>query len=329
MKLDLSYSFSKRALGTFWLPVATISFFLLFIPFIVDCIFHSGSINITKCIYFVVMSVVLFNRSQEFWIHNKKRKMILDIIMSPIIWIISVPVFIMIAIMVGIMIVVIWCNRKNKKDPKLLYVMTYWLASMMLFTFGIRLKVKGNLPKNGQYIITPNHSAFIDEGFVGIIAELKPFRVVFAKEIQRTPFVKFFARRFGIPIERGNIESKRKTTWAVSGEIGNGFNIIIFPEGSMLRPWEIEKGLRDFLLGPFLLAIKNNIPIIPVINDWPTEFKPRSEKFWGKPWWWSPRTITTYYLEPVYPEGKTAEQLMEEVREKMLKKLRNLREVVR
>jgi len=310
MKVDFSYPFTQRALRTFYLPLFTLTFFVIIVPFII----YPPTIHVTKYIYVWVLALVFFLRSEEFWI---KKKTLLDKITTILTWVTYFPIFLPIA---AVCIIVVLSIRNS------VYALAHLLSGFSLFIFGARLKIIGGIPDEEKYIILFNHCSVIDELIWCVFIFLRKFKVVYDPTIRRALFVSFFAKRFGIPVRRAEEKSIDCVKWEISKGIKKGFDILEAPEGSRLRLHEMKEGLRSFQPGAFLLSIRNKMPIIPVVIYWTIKFKPRNEKVFGGHWWWSPRTITIYCLDPVFPqECEKKEELQERVRNLMKSKLNELK----
>jgi 1-acyl-sn-glycerol-3-phosphate acyltransferase len=66
-----------------------------------------------------------------------------------------------------------------------------------------------------------------------------------------------------IKLERGNFGSIKKVYREAAGWLRNGVSVLFFPEGTRNKTDEIG----DFRNGAFKLAIKERVPILPVIFE--------------------------------------------------------------
>ncbi len=203
-----------------------------------------------------------------------------------------------------------------------MYRIMYFLATTILYVFGIRLEFVGKLPK-GQYIIICNHCSTIDDIINAPIMGLKGWKVVFAPEVRRIPLVSLFLMFIGIPVKREDLESKEEVKGAIKFFLEKKFNILIFPEGKRLT--EPRKRKKDvyilpFQKGAFFLSQKTGIPVVRVVVSWTYLFKPRAGQ-----WWFSPRKITIKYLDPILiEEGETIGDFANRARLSMETELRRL-----
>jgi 1-acyl-sn-glycerol-3-phosphate acyltransferase len=147
----------------------------------------------------------------------------------------------------------------------------------------------------------------------------KKWKVVFAKGEKRIPFVVTFLKYIGIPFSREELRSKKETSDKVISYLKEqDGNILVFPEGRRLPVEKREDLIMAFHHGAFRWSYECDVPIIPVVVSWTFLFKPRSGQ-----WWFSPRTITINYLDPVLMrEHESIDDFSQRIRESMLIKLK-------
>ncbi len=184
-----------------------------------------------------------------------------------------------------------------------------WLSWIFL-----QVKIKTKYPKGFRYIknhvIISNHQSNLDIFFVGPIV---PRRTVSLgkKEILKIPFFgQMYWLAGNILINRGN----HKKAWSVMDKVAqtikeDNCNVWIMPEGTRSK----GRGLLPFKKGPFLIAIKGQLPIQPVV------FSQYEKTFdLGK---LKPGKVVIEAMDPISTEGMTLDdldQLMAETRDKML-----------
>lgn len=118
-----------------------------------------------------------------------------------------------------------------------------------------------NLPKEGGYIMYPNHQGKFDAlGIISnhdapcsIVMELKRSKVVLTNEF--VDVVK------GIRIDRDNLREQLKSIKALSERVKAGDRFILFPEGGYNHN---GNNLQEFLPGAFKAALWSKQPIVPV-----------------------------------------------------------------
>lgn len=219
-------------------------------------------------------------------------------------------------------------GSEDKKRVGLHHNALEWLIVLIvlrtvkiLLRISFRLKVKGleNLPEKGPYIITPNHTSYID-GF-GVVTALpsKSFRYLYSLGFQRYftgRFKESFARlSHVIPIDRETYLNKAFQMAAYV--LRNGKSLLIFPEGGRSYDGEI----MEFKRGVGILSLELNVPVIPTYIKGSFEALPRGA-IWPK---FTEIKIT--FGKPLYPsdldmsrkpEGMDKYQFfMNELREKV------------
>ena len=133
-------------------------------------------------------------------------------------------------------------------------------------------KGKENLPKNGPYILAPNHISLLDP-FVLHSKHNRPTTYLMAEDLEDLGW-----RELWLPWLYGVLLVNRKslkpsTIKATKKQIEKNEPICIFPEGTSLG-----EGLKPLKDGAAYLAIKNKIPIIPVALSGTEKIAPKLKK---------------------------------------------------
>ena len=136
-------------------------------------------------------------------------------------------------------------------------------AQWVIWSTGINYEVYGldNIDPDKQYIFMCNHESALDI-LLGVAAI--PSNIVFLakKELFRIPVFGWAMRAAGmIEIDRQNSEIARKTvSEAVETLIHSPFSTLIYPEGTRSDRGE----LLPFKKGGFILAIRTQLPVVPI-----------------------------------------------------------------
>ena len=134
------------------------------------------------------------------------------------------------------------------------------MVSVVFCFFLIKMTINGkkNLPKNGPYILAPNHIDDIDP-FPLAGAVNKPITFLMAQDQAKIKWYKYWAPwSYGtLLIDRKKIQPS--TIKAVHKQIKKKEIICIFPEGTT-----IGSGLKKAKNGASFFAARHEIPIIPV-----------------------------------------------------------------
>ena len=170
-----------------------------------------------------------------------------------------------------------------------------------------RLEVYGleNLPEP-PFIIAPNHASYLD-GFV--LASALPHSIASktyflgAEEYFRNPISSTFgklAHVVPIDLQKKVKESVEKTAWLLRTQNV----VVIFPEGARTR----DGKLLPFKKGFAILSSVLNVPIVPtaIVGTYQSmSIRDRFPK---------PTKIKVVFGKPVYPKGKSLEDIVQEVR---------------
>ncbi len=150
-------------------------------------------------------------------------------------------------------------------------IVSLWLA-------GVRLRVEGveHLPGGDQPVIfAGNHQSNFDIlcYFAGLRLQ---FRWMAKQELFRIPLFGLAMRRCGyISIDRRDRRKAMKSMLAAAEQIRNGTSVVIFPEGTRSE----DGHLQEFKKGGFLIALKAQVPIVPVAISGSRNVLPR-DRFW-------------------------------------------------
>lgn len=218
-------------------------------------------------------------------------------------------------------------NKKTKKGIckfKKVFDLKYLFLDFLKFLFFIPclldLRIKrvyktGKKPKGyfkGKYILASNHTSFEDPVILTAAFFSRRLSFIATKEI--------FARKFwgiimilirAIKIDKENIALS--TFKEVSSTLEHGHIVAIFPEGHV----ELKEGLDTYKSGAILMAIMNNVDLMPVyLHKRKNRFK-RQIVVYGE------RLDLSKYLTLGYPSVEDIEKITLIVKEKE-EELRNI-----
>jgi 1-acyl-sn-glycerol-3-phosphate acyltransferase len=142
----------------------------------------------------------------------------------------------------------------------------HWLARHLL---GIRVQVHGSIPEGAQLIAVKHQSMFET---LEIVRLAKLPVIVMKRELAGIPLFGFMTRRYGvIPVERtAGAKALREMLVAGKAAVAAGRPVIIFPEGTRVRPGETPP-LRPGFAGLYRALA---LPVVPVAVD--------SGRLWGR-----------------------------------------------
>jgi 1-acyl-sn-glycerol-3-phosphate acyltransferase len=135
-------------------------------------------------------------------------------------------------------------------------------ARACLTVSGARLTVVGgeNLSRQPVAVYASNHTSYMDTPV--IFASLPfQFRILAKAELWRIPFIGWYLARSGqIPIDTANPRTLLASLSGGVKALKAGMPLFVFPEGSRTPDGE----LKDFLSGAAFLAIRAQVPLVPI-----------------------------------------------------------------
>jgi 1-acyl-sn-glycerol-3-phosphate acyltransferase len=184
---------------------------------------------------------------------------------------------------------------------RILYLFTKYLSGLVLTLF-FQIKEEGieHLPKEKAFILLPKHQRWWDIPLIGWVTPW-PLYYMAKYELFLNPLIGWYLSTIGgIPINRANLLSSRRSLIQMLEHLGSGNGIVIFPEGTYYRNQVGQ--LRPGLI-KMVRARLNKVSFIPVGIRY-TERKGRKQvkiKF-GKPMEQDSGLNTEVFLEKVMKE---------------------------
>ena len=206
---------------------------------------------------------------------------------------------------------------------KILSSLLYLIAYSILFLLtkiwmGLKIEGRENLNKVGdEYITVANHINMIDCAMITLsIFPRIPYFLTLQSNLE-IPFIKYLVMFFrGIPIPR-TVAGKEKMVNTIDGLLKRGEVVGIYPEGHLMPYYD---GIREFKNGAFNFAVKNQVPILPIVFTY-REPEGIIKKFKKRPF------ITLTILKPEYPKPEMSKQNVEELKNRVQRKMRLERKI--
>ncbi len=185
-------------------------------------------------------------------------------------------------------------NPINKFLAACLNFFATLVSPIILFVkHGLIIKGRRNLRNiKGGAISISNHILPMDSVMIG--QALYPKQVMFhtLEDNMKLPFIRHLIKFLGgMPIPTG-IKAKTGYVKATEQFLKKGRIMHIFPEASL---WPYYKKIRSFKSGAFHLAVKNNVPIIPISINF------RQERGLYKLLTLDDELVTLHIGKPIYP----------------------------
>ena len=157
-----------------------------------------------------------------------------------------------------------------------LHKLTAKWARFILKVLGISYSLHGaaKITPGTSYIVTPNHQSFMD--FLALASALPlRFRWVLKKDLTSLPLFGWGLVRIGaVSIDRSRGRNAVKIILAAAEKLKDGWSLLIYPEGTTTR----DGFLLPFKKGPFKLAVKTGVPVLPVTCNGPFKILPRGSR---------------------------------------------------
>ena len=183
-----------------------------------------------------------------------------------------------------------------------------------------RIQVSGREHvKAGQvYVIVSNHQSMAD---IPVISFLRVDNKWLGKaELFRFPVLGWMLRMAGdVPIDRSSRRVGAKAMLQCARYLRQRCSVVFFPEGTRSRDGRV----LPFNEGPFHLAVREQVPILPLVVEGSGNALPRNSWIFGKA-----QDIHLRILEPVSVDGWSMEQvpaLRDAVRQRIVDELDRLR----
>lgn len=167
---------------------------------------------------------------------------------------------------------------------------------------GVKVNITGreHLPKQGGYVVVANHQSEWET--IHFQTLIRPQCVVLKQELLKIPFFGWgLAMLEPIAIDRSQRRGALKQLLTQGKDrLEKHIPVVIFPQGTRLPAGERGK----FNKGGAMLAASADVPVIPMVHNagllWP-----------GKQFAKTPGVIELRIGAPVYPEGKSVDEIHE------------------
>lgn len=184
------------------------------------------------------------------------------ILLSALIWLcISILTILLYLAMLLCTIILYPFDKKRAITHKQCF---WWSDAVIALNPYWKLQINGinNIDRNRTYIIIANHQSLAD---IVLAYQIKTqFKWVAKKNLFKIPFVGWsMSLAKHIKLERGNFGSIKKVYREAAEWLRSRVSVLFFPEGTRSQTNEVG----DFRNGAFKLAIKERVPILPIVFE--------------------------------------------------------------
>lgn len=153
-----------------------------------------------------------------------------------------------------------------------------------------------------QYVVVCNHNSFID---VPVSAPWVPGpnKTLAKIEIAKVPLFGLIYKTGTILVDRKDENSRKEVFAAMRKTLQMGLHLTLYPEGTRNKT---KRNLQEFQDGAFVVAIREQQPILPGLIFNTGKILPHDKKFWA----W-PHRIRFDFLAPVPTKGLSLKDLPE------------------
>jgi 1-acyl-sn-glycerol-3-phosphate acyltransferase len=206
------------------------------------------------------------------------------------------------------------------RTGKIFHTLARFHAHGVLALSGVKLQTEGidRLDLSRNYVYVSNHASYFD--IPAVLAGVpQDVRLVYKKELEKLPFFGWGLKlgRTYIAIDRRQGTDAMATLESTAKKIREGSSVLLFAEGTRSR----DGKLQPFKRGPFNLAAKAGIPVVPVTLLGSHDVLPRGS------WKVRPGTVRLVLDEPIPPPaagGKEGElRLRDRVHEIITRNINN------
>ncbi|MFN7133651.1 MAG: lysophospholipid acyltransferase family protein, partial [Myxococcales bacterium] len=148
------------------------------------------------------------------------------------------------------------------RDRRILHLYSCAWAQLLFHVnpgWKMRVENRDRLPWRGPAVIVSNHQSLGD--ILILFGLYRPFKWVSKASVFKVPFLGWNMRMNGyVGLIRGNKDSIIRMMADCERWLDRGVPVLIFPEGTRSP----DKEVKEFKDGAFRLAIKKNVPVIPI-----------------------------------------------------------------
>jgi 1-acyl-sn-glycerol-3-phosphate acyltransferase len=221
------------------------------------------------------------------------------------------------ALLFGPALVMYACVHPKQRRTRWIHAYTsFWASHYLRFApcAGLSISGRERVPRGKSVIFVSNHKSMVD--ILAVFGTYLPFLWVSKRENFYVPFIGWnMVVNHYVPLKRGHLPSIMRMVRTCLRRLGEGHNLFVFPEGTRSADGE----LGPFFPGAFRLAVRNRVPIVPMVLEGTDRVLPKKRLFI------TPHPVQIEVLPPVFPGDFDYDwkRLRDGVRERMLEAQRH------
>jgi 1-acyl-sn-glycerol-3-phosphate acyltransferase len=180
-----------------------------------------------------------------------------------------------------------------------IFIMGHFGTRALRGLLGVRVREEGHehVPGGQPAVYCINHRSFIDGMFMDVLHRRCPrLKVLFKAEMMRWPILGPAMHAGGfVPVERAVPEQAHAAVDRAVARLAEGDSFLLAPEGTRSD----TETMRPFKKGAFVMAIRAQVPVVPVAIVGSGTLMPRGQ------WFVMPGEIIVRYGTPVPTRGLT------------------------
>lgn len=141
------------------------------------------------------------------------------------------------------------------------YIGSIW-SGILLFLCGVKVEVEGleNLLKDMPQVLISNHQEAFDIPVLHAFLPIQ-YRWISKEQVFKIPIIGWTMSLAGyIKMDRSSSRTAYRALEDAAERLKDGISVLIFPEGTRSK----SDHINDFKRGPFLIAIRSKVPIVPI-----------------------------------------------------------------
>lgn len=153
--------------------------------------------------------------------------------------------------------------QRDEWKPLAHQVNRIW-GKLFFFLAGIPVRVEYRFKPEprGVYVFCANHFSYIDIAVMGVV--LKNYYAFVGKsEVKHIPLLGYMFAKLHVQVDRSQANSRAYSLAKSIRTLASGRSIMIFPEGG-IKATHPPKMVHPFKDGAFIMAIQQQVPIVPV-----------------------------------------------------------------